>query len=103
MVRYGMHGAEVWFLCGKPTESSGMKPDHWTKQFLFGQWEFRVNCGDVLGGAPGPVIDISLYYESFFTGKAWLKMYSPVTHIVDYQAFERAFGFRSANATCKHL
>ncbi|MBI5518921.1 MAG: hypothetical protein HY916_02550 [Desulfovibrio sp.] len=92
-VRYGMHGAEVWFLCGKPTESSGMKPDQWVRPFLFGRWEFRVNCGDVQEGHPAPVTDISLYYESFLTGKTWIKKYSPFVYIVDHQAYERAFGF----------
>jgi len=93
-VRYGMHGAEVWFLCGKPTSSSGgMKADHWSKPFLFGQWEFKVNCGDVYGGDPGPVTDITLYFETFITGKTWIKKYSPELYIVDYQAYKRAFGF----------
>ena len=97
-VRYGMHGAEVWSICGKPTESSGMKPDHWTKPFLFGRWEFRVNCGDIQGGYPSPVTDISLYYESFLTGKTWIKKYSPAAYIVDHEAYEQAFGFGD-NAT----
>lgn len=93
-VRYGMHGAEVWFICGQPTISSGgMKADFWAKPFLFGQWELWVYCGDILGHKPSIVTDIRLYYESLLTGKVWIKSYSPHVHIVDRDAFERAFGF----------
>lgn len=94
-VRYGMLGTEVWSVCGAPTISSGgMKPDYWTKPFLFGQWEFHVDCGDVLGGQPEPVDHIELYYETFVTGKTWIKKYSPHTYIKDFQAYRAAFGFK---------
>lgn len=100
-VRYGMYGTEVWDICGAPSiSSSGMKSDYWTKPFLFGQWEFSVNCGDVLGGEPEPVTDIALYYESFVTGKVWIKKYSPHIYIKDFRAYRRAFGFQmDSNST----
>ena len=93
-VRYGMHGTEVWFICGKPTYSSGMKADFWSKPFLYGHWAFRVNCGDIRGGKPGVVTDITLYFEMFPFGNTWIKYYSPEVYIVDYQAYKRAFGFQ---------
>lgn len=91
-VWYGMSGAEVWKLCGEPTMSSGgMKPDYWEKPFLFGQWKFHVYCGDVLGKQPSPVSDINLSYELFLL-RVRLKFSATAPHIVDRQAYARAFG-----------
>jgi len=98
-VRYGMHAAEVWSLCGKPnTSSGGMSPDYWESALFPGRWEFLVNCGDVDGGRPFVVTDISLCYESVLTGRVPIKGYSPELYIIDAQAFAAAFGFHD-NAT----
>jgi len=98
-VWFGMSGSEVWKLCGQPTISSGgMKPDYWEKPFLFGKWQFNVYCGDVLGGQPAPVSDISLNYELPPWPRIKIKYSATAPHILDHEAYDRAFGFRD-NAT----
>lgn len=98
-IYYGMSGAEVWKLCGEPTVSSGgMKPDYWEKPFLIGTWKIHIFCGDVIDGKTSPVSSIQLYYETVFS-KTHIKSSATPIHIVDHNAYARAFGIAASNAT----
>lgn len=75
-----------------------MKPDYWERQFLLGTWHFYVYCGDILGKDPAPVSSIALYYEQPPFPRIHIKYSATPVHIVDHDAYERAFGFqRGAN------
>ncbi len=93
MVRYGMQGAKVWSLCGKPTISSGgLKPDYWVRPLLLGQWELRVHCGDVAGEGPALVVGKSIVYVWPFGAETVIRPDLIQVPLKSYEAFAQAFG-----------
>lgn len=90
-VQIGMAASQVRVICGRPTYSSGMKPDMWEAPFLWGKWVFQVSCGDYAEGRPDVVYSMVLYFDHDVA--SWHTILrSDYPPIQDYAAFMRAFG-----------
>jgi len=90
-VQIGMTISQVRDLCGKPSSSSGMKPDRWEVPFLWGAWVLCVGHDEFNQGPHALVESIEVFFDHRISNIASMHHYCRL-QLRDHDAFYTAFG-----------